>query len=370
MEPLIIIAIGGLGLAAAWARSAMRSGHQRTHEVLLRSIADRRGGELRRVRYGSARELVLPLEDPVLIELRLRYAQLPKASVQERMSVELTLQRVLPRLNLRPEGLMADVGKVLGMQDIETGDPDLDRRFVVSSSEPQQARDLLRVTVVRAIFRLFRGEPGTLLWLDIEPDGSGGTSRLVIHRSGWLEQHAPVRELVDAVQVLGHSLVQAWDGPWVELAQARGLAVGKLGQRGAASLVGVIEGLPVEARARRGPDGWRTEVTAWVDSLPGLRVAHRQLADDEGWAGQGVSLGNPVLDMLVTARADDPEALRALLSRDSITEALLPVIHGQPGSTLRHDSVRLVAAGRLREELGDALDDVLALARALRSAAG
>lgn len=368
MEPIVIAVGVGLGLVVIWARHLVGGGAERIHEVLLRSEADRRGGKLVREGMSLTWGLELPLDKGAVQRIRVGFERSSKSSSPERMRLELRLQRVLPHLRLSPEGLLADLGKVVGLQDMQTGDPDLDRRFLVAADDPPLARELLRPPVVRALFRLFQGQPGTLVWLELQPDSLAGVSDLVIHRSGWARGHEELRELMAAAEQLGEVVVRAWDAPWLEAAHARGLAVGKLGQRGTSTLVGVLDGIPVEARTRRSPGGWRTEVTAWVDVLPGLLVVHRELASEQGWADERVELGNPVLDMLVAARADDPAALRSLLSHQDVTDPILPVVHGRRGSALQHDSVRLVEEGRLTAGLGPAIDDAYALADAIRRA--
>lgn len=366
MEPFVIGLGVALGIAVIAIRAGLRGGHDRVQGVLLRSAAERLGGRLEQV--GLNRELVLPMDRNGITEIRVRFVQVASGGVQDRMKLTIRVQRVLPQLSLRPQGAIAEVGVALGAQDIASGDPDLDRRFVIASPEPEVARELLRSPVVRAVFRMTRGQPGTQLWLDLLPDSLAGSSELVVMCSGWSTEHHELRELVAVAKELGRALVQAWDRPWLEAAHARGLAVGKLGQRGAAALVGVLDGIPLEARARRGPAGWRTEVTAWVDGLAGLRVLHRDTAREEGWDDDRIEAGNPVLDMLVAARADDPDALRCLLADELLTEELLPVVHGRPGSVLQHDSVRLLEQGRLTTTLGEAIDDALALAKAVQAA--
>ncbi len=354
-----ILLATGVGVFAA-RTLVMRSGDARVQEVLLRSAADRLGGTVRPLAVGHALELA-PDRDGIE-RFELRYVQLPNVGDPQRMRLQITLRRLLPTLSLSPQGAVAEIGVALGRQDIECGDPDLDRRFIIASPEPEVAVELFGAAVVRAVFGLSRGQPGTIVWIEVEPDPPSGMSTVVVHCSGWLGEHQPVRDLVSAGLELGRALVRAWDKPWLDVAHGRGLAVGKLAQRGASSLVGVLGEIPIEARVRRRPAGWRTEVSAWVDSLPGLRVVHRDTARDEGWDEEREGLGNPVLDMLVAARADDADALRALLGGDRIIDALLPVVHGRPGSSLQHDSVRLVVPGRLTDGLDEAIDDVVALA--------
>ena len=63
----------------------------------------------------------------------------------------LTHECVLPYVN--PEGfrftiyrksIFSDLGKLLGMQDIEVGDPDFDEAFIIKGNDESKVRELLR----------------------------------------------------------------------------------------------------------------------------------------------------------------------------------------------------------------------------------
>jgi hypothetical protein len=357
----------GMAVAVAAAVLGVRwvalGGRDRVRDVLLRSAADRHGGSVEPVAAGLGQELVIPLDEP-FEELRVRFVHATGAAEQRQMRAKLIIRRVLPRFWIRPQGSLAEVATALGRQDILVGHPDLDRRFVIAGDEPARIEELFDLPVARAVLGLSLWH-GAQVWAELSPDLLSAHSVLEVRCTGWLDSHEQLRSLIEAVEQLGAELARSWDAPWLEAAHARGLAVGKLGKRGTSTLVGVIDGVPVEARARRGPQGWRTEVSAWVDVLPGLRIVHRDTAREEGWDGDRVPLGNPVLDMLVAARVQEPQALRDMLADEALVEALLAVVHGRPGSALQHDSVRLVAPDRLTAELPEALDDVLELARML-----
>jgi hypothetical protein len=368
LDPLSIGVAVALALGVLGLRSVLVGGRDRMQEVLLRAAAERHSGQVELIGVGLGRELVLPLEEP-FEELRLRFVHSAGTAEQCQMQVRLRIRRVLPRFWLRPQGGLAEVATALGRQDIQVGHPDLDRRFVIASDEPERLVELFQPPVSRAVLRLSLG-PGAQIQAELSSDLFAAHSVLEVRCTGWLDSHELLEALLDAVQELGSELVRAWDAPWLAAAHARGLAVGKLGKRGTSTLVGVVDGVPMEARARRGPHGWRTEVTAWVDVLPGLRMVHRDVAREQGWDAERVPLGNPVLDMLVAARVQEPEALRVMLAEEALVEALLAVVHGRPGSSVRHDSVRLVVPGRLTAALPEAIDDVLELARRLGSDAG
>jgi len=77
-------------------------------------------------------------------------------------------------------------------------------------------------------------------------------------------------------------------------------------------------------------------------------------------------MGNPVLDMLVAVRCSDPERCSRVLADDELTGLLLTVVHGRPGSRLIERGVELREPGYPADGLDQALDDAIALARALR----
>ncbi len=109
------------------------------------------------------------------------------------------------------------------------------------------------------------------------------------------------------------------------------------------------------------PGRHTTSLVCWVEGLPPrLSIVHGERA-----RGARTDTHNPVLDHLLAVRCPDPEAARALVARPGVDEALLPVVHGHPGSALYDDRVRLVCEGKLRRGLAEAVDLVLTLARAI-----
>ena len=48
------------------------------------------------------------------------------------------------RFTIYRKGLFSDLGKLLGMQDIEVGDPEFDEAFIIKGNDESKVRDALR----------------------------------------------------------------------------------------------------------------------------------------------------------------------------------------------------------------------------------
>jgi hypothetical protein len=85
-------------------------------------------------------------------------ARLDYTSNEDESLTHLTVPLRLPlgRLTLRPQHLGHNVGKFLGMQDIEIGVDDFDRSFIIQGSDPKSITDLLTPPVRDAIFAVGR----------------------------------------------------------------------------------------------------------------------------------------------------------------------------------------------------------------------
>jgi len=66
-------------------------------------------------------------------------------------------------LRVRREGVSAKVDKTLGVRDIETGDPGLDRVAMIEGGEPDRVRQLLTPELRRALCEILEREPSTEL---------------------------------------------------------------------------------------------------------------------------------------------------------------------------------------------------------------
>lgn len=160
------------------------------------------------------------------------------------------------------------------------------------------------------------------------------------------------REVYDAVNPVLPSLIALENRHWNELAARMTLHSAVIGE-----LHGVLDGFPLDVVYR----GGSTSLTCWVEGLPRhLSIVHAGRA-----RGVRMETRNPVLDHLLAVRCPDEDAARALLNRSGVDEALLPLVHGHPGSAVYDDRIRMVCKGKLRSELPAAVDCVLTLAMAL-----
>ena len=65
-------------------------------------------------------------------------------------------------LKVAEEGIFAKLGKLVGMQDIQTGDAKFDKRFSVKSSDPERAKQLLTQRAREALLALEDGLRGEI----------------------------------------------------------------------------------------------------------------------------------------------------------------------------------------------------------------
>ena len=180
-------------------------------------------------------------------------------------------------------------------------------------------------------------------------------------RDRWLEVGTAacpghrVAEVVQDIVRLVEALEGAADAHWQDAAAELGLLVEAHDAAGNRRLVGLVEGIHVEARI----EDARTVVEAQLDEpLGGLRVVHRDL-------GAGEPVGNPVLDMLISAEGSR-DAFAVLLADEALVEALLAVVHARKGSELLGDRVVLRESTEVREGLVDSIRAAAAVAVAVR----
>lgn len=176
-----------------------------------------------------------------------------------------------------------------------------------------------------------------------------GERAVMVFASPRLRAMAALDQALDLIEALESQLL----GPWRQAASEHRLSVGGPDGQGLPSIRGVVSGLVIEVTVK----GGRTRILASFRSGLPMDLVLR--------AGSGgVSLGDPVLDMLLEAQTSSPERCERLLA-EGMPELVLPVLHAYPDSELRWDRLVLRAPGQLREELPAALTAVVELGRAL-----
>jgi hypothetical protein len=337
-----------------------RPGAQRRLEADLRALALGNRGELEHGHGLPALVLVSELG-----ALRLRYRLGGGEGVPGHTTLTLGLPRLLPALRIEPLGFHAGDAPRFHDDELSLGEPRFDRWFRVHADDHGQARALLGMAVRQAFLEL-RDQAGVVDELRVVCDCEAGCSRLELRLPRLLRDDFSLRPVREGFLGLAAALLACWDAPWMAAAGAYGLEPVAPGVVGCLAYDGEVDGFRLRIEERYGPQGLGWEVLANPGTSFPLELRHLEDAREQGWADARIELGSPVLDMLVAARAPSAERARALLRGEELTAALLAVVHANPGSSLSQDGVSLVAQGHPAGRLDAAVDDVLALARALR----
>jgi hypothetical protein len=360
IEALLVAGLG-VGVALVGASFAVR--RRRPPDVTRR---------LRALHAAGAGRLQAGLEQVLVVDSRLgpiehRYLVQGADPPVETTRLELRLPRLLPALRLRPQlGGLGDPAATRP-DEIVLGDIGFDRRFLIRGPDPEAVRTVLDDEARRTLYALIKGHWRSLS-LQLEPDDVLGGTALRMDLQRWLlsaESLAAVhRHLLLSVE----AMIRAWDAPWLQVAERLGLRPVLSEEPGRLAFAGELEGRPLRLEQRGA--GARAHALLAVElALPlELEAAHRDVAQEEGWLPLRETQGNPVLDATLAVRSGHPERCRLLLADDALTGALLPVLHGHPGSRLEHRRLQVRVAGGYGEGLGEAVDDFLLLVQALDAA--
>ena len=161
--------------------------------------------------------------------------------------------------------------------------------------------------------------------------------RVVLYKEGLLSTETEVEQLAEQFGAIGQAAIRCWDGPWLRVAERWALGTIQRDEQGLRTLAGPVGGVELqlhEITYRGGPETLLVLTMPSLERFPSLRVAHRDDARKQGWGEHCGPTGNPVLDMCVAVRGAHLPAVRALLDDASLTELLLPVIHGRQGELL------------------------------------
>jgi hypothetical protein len=270
------------------------------------------------------------------------------------MELVLDLPCHLPALEIHPKATA-----------LSSGD-DFDGRFTTRVRELGSGDLLVLPKLRRAVLALSLRHDTWQGAVTLTLRGTRTGSRLRVLKEGWVEEPGQVATLVDQLCAMGRTLQEGWDAPWLALAE--GFALGEIcrSEDGLRVLQGELSGYAF--RIEEVVDGHEglTRFLLALRTDPALQVVRKERARAEGWAG--ITTGNPVLDMCVAVRSGDMESVKALLSRDGVTEALLPLIHGRDAQ-LDPSGLKLELEGFPREGLEELVEEVAELARVFRAQA-
>jgi hypothetical protein len=140
----------------------------------LRRFAARWQGRVNVAGFFEAPGVTMKLDD-VLVALD--FTQHGDDPTQTHLTVPMPGAKL--RLELRPQTIARQLGKYLGMQDIEIGHPEFDAAFIIQGSSPRLIQEFLTPPVQAAIMRL--AHCGALTHFDLHLVISAGTLRITKH---------------------------------------------------------------------------------------------------------------------------------------------------------------------------------------------
>ena len=241
------------------------------------------------------------------------------------------------------EGLLDAVGKVVGGQDILIGDHALDRKLrfrgasestVVSLCDDDDLRSALRILANYTSYSKISGE------------------EITVEQRGLMTES--IAQLLSDALRIAETLDTARIRPWQDAAQQLNLALSERDTR--LVLSGEHRGHTLKISA-----DLKADTTTITLPLSGMPAGLSLVAGSKG----GLTLGDPILDGMLTVSGHNPEAVRMLLQDDELRGVLLAVIHAWPGSSVTANRIMLSLPTTATEGLQERLEEVTTLASRL-----
>ncbi|MBI2896985.1 MAG: hypothetical protein HYY06_25735 [Deltaproteobacteria bacterium] len=273
-----------------------------------------------------------------------------RGSGKSRHTVTVVSSHVFPAFDLglavSRHGFLAAIGQLMGATDIEVGDPEFDRAFVVRADEPERAR----IVLDRELRQVLGQVAGTGFPFRISDGGFSIERRGASEDERWLEW-----SLVTAGRVARH-MTEARDGipvaaplrqhreAWAAYAEAAGLR----GMNCPMCMWGRMEGAAISAYAVRvGSFQYALEVLVRFDSPlgVGLFVRPSSTMDAIGslFGGQDETLADPAFDKAFLVKIAQRDRVSRILDAEARRRIL--EVQGQVGAVqIRDDGVTVRAA--------------------------
>ncbi len=300
-------------------------------------------------------------------KVRLQRASPAQAEAGLSLQIEITLSELLPGFSLRPKLVQLGMEALLAESGTWSESGALNSAYRILKSDPETTEALLKGEVTRCLAHLHELPQWGSLRVSLEPQPSRGTSLLRVVRGDWPEHPEALTKLVDTSCALGQALVDRWLAPWLAASLHWKLKFVRIPGSYSRSLEGQVEGFRISVHELHAVGRPITEIVILQDSIHGLRIAHKDHARLQGWLPLAAPVGNPVVDMMLAAKASDRGLLERLLADEELTAALLEVLHGHPGSELSASGLKLQLRGHLARDLLEPVEQALTLARALRA---
>ena len=330
-------------------------------DALMHTLQEEYGGE---VVESPNKTLRIPMEGAILYLTKDTIGGAHRASGEGHNRTNCTdifieLDAELPRFWMRSRRGQEGGGSLLGLPRIKLGLPDFDAAFVIRGDKGSTAQ--LLTEAVREVASELRSAITSMerLWIITKPRPEGGTllqirvsrSILQIDAAAYIEQG----------KRLMHALQDAAEQLWVATAERYGLALKTAD--GLPQLNGHLNGVPIEIAARRNKcQQHRTQISLTHTGPAGMHVVH---VDHDGPDAAPIKTGNPVLEMTVQIHGDDVEGILQMLGSEGCPDALLPIVHGYPGTAMTDQGTTIELPGWQVEALPELLEKLSALTQYL-----
>ena len=237
--------------------------------------------------------------------------------------------------------------------DVQLGIPDLDRNFRIRSAAPTLLQALF---VDASVVSGFRTTAGQL--------GESSVKRLFELRVKDSKNNNNLEEIIVESISLINLLADALDRFSDTLASRTQLVIVPEVARNLPRFEGTRDGVHIDLRQPDTGDGLQLTATPASSVEPTLTIVAKQ-ADDASLTGDRVPMLDPILDAHVHVSTEQPEATRALLTRDQTREDILALMMAHPNARVHHGTVTLLVPTVDPDTVAAALDDVVALAASL-----
>ena len=348
----LLLAVGFMVVFVIILKTGNDSAQQQdaAREAFFVSMQEAHGGELIDSPYSAHPALCFPMGSATA---HLVHNYIAGKNNRTYTDMVLLLPEELPPFALFFQYVNLGLGEALGMQDVEIGQPDFDRDFVIKG-----APDVLGALLDEPVRSGVRALQQTLLTLEslqitANPHSDGGT--ILVIRRGERYDRFDMNDHIQNTRQLLEALQQSTQQLWAATAAQHRLALTTVDGR--PQMCGQLNGVPVLVRVQRQGKGHQTHITISNTGPAGLHVLH---VDHEGPDTPAIQTGNPVLDMAVTVRGDDAAGIMQLLGNANCTDALLPIVHGYPGTAVTDHGTELTIPGWQVEALPTIMEKVAA----------
>jgi len=197
--------------------------------------------------------------------------------------------------------------------------------------------------------------------VELVPSLERKATLLRIERRKWSNDPATLHGFLGRIADLATHLNEA---AWQTRLKEVGLELAVVGQP---QLDGFVYGIEVgvrqgaSRRARSVSEAYNL-VFARVIGPKGLHIVHA----DDGPRGEGLAVGHPFAESLLSIQGEDEEGIQALFQEERFVDALLPIVHQHRGSVVTDHEIRCRVPVTSSQDLVEIVEAVVQLATLIR----